>query len=148
MPIQNSARCSRRSLRQTGKKLTDSLRAPKDCHSTLCCFRVTIISQQLSASSQPLLERDQTFIVQIGTTEIDSLHTCCLTLLDKPPEQKRHSAEAVKPFVGAPVFVDQRRSMPQREHRRDWNAVLPGNPDLKLVWGARKQISEPGSRLR
>lgn len=148
MPVQDSAGCRRNSFRQKGDKLPDRLRVPEGCHSSPCCFRVTIICQQLSARSEPVLESNQALVIQVGTAKINFLGSRHLTFFDEPPEQKRHAAETVESFVGAPIFVNHGRSMLQGEHRRDRNTVFPSQPDLKVVPHTLDQVSEPGSRLR
>ena len=55
--------------------------------------------------AQPILERDQPHVIQLGNSEIELGHAAFLGLLDRLPEQVRCSAEARKSIGGTAVLV-------------------------------------------
>ena len=57
------------------------------------------VSQVRPDRSEPVLEAQQSFVVEIGSTEIKFYNLFGLTFLNQPPEQERHSSEMMILFV-------------------------------------------------
>ena len=97
-----------------------------------------MISERPPAGAELILKRNQAGIRHIRAPEIEPLSSGCLTLFNEFPEQKRHSTNAVVPFVRTPIFVNDRVFDVQSEHRRDGRAAISNEPDLDPVTHALK----------
>src|ERR1039457_2763608 len=100
MPVQQSPRRDQNSFRNPGKYSFGDLDPP--C-ATLGVrrseARVSPIRQHRPDGTQAMLELNQAFMIQLGTTEIKFPHPLILGLLNRFPKQKGYTTEIVKPLV-------------------------------------------------
>src|SRR5262252_2495643 len=119
MSVQNSACGGTNGLGQKSKELAQSLRFGNARHALLFRFRVAVIGQQSLARAKFILESNQSFVIQVRSPEVNLFDARRFAFLNQVPEKKGHPAQMVELLVRTSILVNDRRSMPQRQQRRD-----------------------------
>src|SRR5713101_3662862 len=148
MPVEQSPGGRESSVRQNGEEPPHSRGVPIRRGFSLRSTQVTIVGQLFPGRAKSILENDQTLVVQIRSSKIKSLCTPCFARFDEPPEKDPHTTEIVEAFVGTPILVNRRGSMPQGQQGSDRVAIFSRQTDLDPVLHTLHQISEPCARLR
>src|SRR5437870_13649157 len=106
--------------------------------------RRAIIFRDLRATETPIIDRrtdrtevrlevNKTGVIEVGTAEIELLHTFGFTVLNRVPEQGGYRAQIMNLFIRTAVLVYQCFLVSKREDAGNGTIAGPGDPDRQLI---------------
>jgi hypothetical protein len=98
-------------------------------------------------STQPILELNQTLVLEVGSAKINLLKTRSFAFLYQFPEQERHCAKMMKSLIRATIFVDHRFTVNKRKDRSNGPAIFSSHSDFYVRSHAGNKILKPCARL-
>ena len=108
---------------------------------------IAIVSQVRTDRTKMLLESNQSWVIQVGPSEIEMICAHLFALLNGLPEQQRHYSQAVKARIRAAVFVYKRILVRQCNNAANGIGILRQEMNGQFIAQEMREVAKPDRRL-